>query len=94
MWRPLAPARANTRCRLPDAAGSIYVYSNSRDVLDDGACSRNDGSHHPHIHPEDCWGLRRGRTHAFEDSEVKFACGHVHDEHVKNYICIPFLAHG
>ena len=78
---------------LPDASGSIYVYSNSRDVLD-GACSWNGGQHHPHIHPEDCWGLRRGRTYAFEDGEVKFACGHVHDEHPKDYICIPFLAHG
>ncbi len=78
---------------LPDISGSIYVYSNSRDVLD-GACSWNGGVHKAHIHPEDCWGLRRGRTYAFADSEVKFLCGHVHDEHPKNYICIPFLAHG
>lgn len=78
---------------LPDVAGSIYVYSNSRDVLD-GACSWNGGALKPHIHPEDCWGLRRGRTYAYEDSEVKFLCGHAHDEHVHNYICIPFLAHG
>lgn len=78
---------------LPGISGSIYVYSNSRDVLD-GACSWNGGAHRAHIHPEDCWGLRRGRTYAYSDSEVKFLCGHVHEDQARNYICIPFLAHG
>lgn len=78
---------------MPEMSGSIYVYSNSRDVLD-GTCSWAGGVHRPHIHPEDCWGLRRGRTYVYDDSEVKFVCGHVHDEPVRNYICIPFLAHG
>lgn len=78
---------------LPDSAGSIYVYSNSRDVLD-GATSWNGGVHRAHIHPEDCWGLRRGRTYSYAEGEVKFKCSHVHEEEAKNYICIPFLAHG
>lgn len=78
---------------LPHSAGSIYVYSNSRDVLD-GASSWNGGVHRQHIHPEDCWGLRRGRTYSFAEGEVKFKCGHVHEEEATNYICIPFLAHG
>ena len=71
----------------------IMRYSNSRDVLD-GACGWNGGAHHPHIHPQDCWGPRRGRAHAFDDSEVKFLCGHVHEEDAKEYICIPCLAPG
>jgi diguanylate cyclase (GGDEF)-like protein len=78
---------------LPDSAGSIYVYSNSRDVLD-GASAWNGGVHRPHIHPEDCWGLRRGRTYSFAEGEVKFKCSHVHEGEATNYICIPFLAHG
>ncbi len=78
---------------LPSSAGSIYVYSNSRDVLD-GASSWNGGCHRAHIHPEDCWGLRRGRTYSFAEGEVQFRCGHMHEEEVTNYICIPFLAHG
>ena len=78
---------------LPGISGSIYVYSNSRDVLD-GACSWHGGGHKAHIHPEDCWGLRRGRTYSYSDSDVKFVCGLVHDDVPQNYICIPFLAHG
>jgi diguanylate cyclase (GGDEF)-like protein len=78
---------------LPNCAGSIYVYSNSRDVLD-GAASWNGGHHLPHIHPEDCWGLRRGRTYTYGKGEVAFKCAHVHDDHTDHYLCIPFLAHG
>jgi diguanylate cyclase (GGDEF)-like protein len=77
---------------LPTSAGSIYVYSNSRDVLD-GAASWNGGQHLPHIHPEDCWGLRRGRTYTYNEGEVAFRCAHAHDED-ESYLCIPFLAHG
>lgn len=78
---------------LPGAAGSIYVYSNSRDVLD-GAASWNGGACLDHIHPEDCWGLRRGRTYAYGNNEVEFECAHVHDPHPRPYFCFPILAHG
>jgi len=79
---------------LPALSGAIYVYSASRDVLD-GSCSWNGGTHRTHIHPEDCWGLRRGRTYSNSESEVRFVCAHVpDDDHAKDHICIPFLAHG
>lgn len=78
---------------LPGCSGSLYVYSNSRDVLE-GSVSWNGASHDDQIRPEDCWGLRRGRAYAFGESEVDFACGHMHYEHPRRYICIPILAHG
>jgi diguanylate cyclase (GGDEF)-like protein len=78
---------------LPDCAGSIYVYSNSRDVLD-GSVSWNDGYHHDHIHPEDCWGLRRGRTYIHGYSEVDFTCSHTDPHDKQPYFCFPILAHG
>ena len=78
---------------LPDVAGSIYVYSNTRDVLD-GGCSWNGGELQPHIHPEDCWGLRRGRTYIYAEGEMTFKCTHAHEEAATDSICIPFLAHG
>ncbi len=80
---------------LVDCAGSIYVYSNSRDVLD-GACSWNGGELHDHIRPESCWGLRRGRTYAFGTSEIDFVCEHVDGEvhQGQPYFCFPVLAHG
>ncbi|WP_370231282.1 diguanylate cyclase [Cognatishimia sp.] len=78
---------------LPDAEGSLYVYSNSRDVLD-GCTAWNGGDYKPHIHPEDCWGLRRGRTYEYGRNEVNFCCSHAEPHDERPYYCFPILAHG
>lgn len=78
---------------LPDCAGSIYVYSNSRDVLD-GVSAWNGGELKRHIHPDGCWGLRRGRTYTYGVHEVDFVCEHVDEEDGEPYFCFPILAHG
>ncbi len=78
---------------LPGSSGSLYVQSNSRDVLD-GAASWNGGAHLDHIRPEDCWGLRRGRTYAYDESEVECTCAHVKPRAASPYLCIPIVAHG
>ncbi|AUQ75031.1 sensor domain-containing diguanylate cyclase [Phaeobacter sp. BS52] len=78
---------------LPTAEGSVYVYSNSRDVLD-GCASWNGGTHKDHIHPEECWGLRRGRTYEFGASEIDFVCEHAEPHDGRAYYCFPILAHG
>lgn len=78
---------------LPGAEGSVYVYSNSRDVLD-GCASWNGGTHKSHIHPEGCWGLRRGRTYEFGASEIDFVCEHAEPHDGRPYYCFPILAHG
>ncbi len=78
---------------LPEAEGSVYVYSNSRDVLD-GCASWNGGCHKAHIHPEGCWGLRRGRTYEFGASEIDFVCEHAEPHDGRPYFCFPILAHG
>ncbi|MEM9638002.1 MAG: diguanylate cyclase, partial [Pseudomonadota bacterium] len=78
---------------LPDCEGSVYVYSNSRDVLD-GAISWNAGTHKAHIHPEECWGLRRGRTYTYGTSSIDFVCEHTEPHDDRPYFCFPILAHG
>ncbi|WP_370644180.1 diguanylate cyclase [Thalassobius sp. Cn5-15] len=78
---------------LPNAEGSVYVYSNSRDVLD-GSAKWNGGTVKPHIHPEECWGLRRGRTYEYGASEVDFVCDHAEPHDGRPYYCFPILAHG
>jgi diguanylate cyclase (GGDEF)-like protein len=82
---------------LPGGAGELYIYSNSRDMLD-GACSWHDTTVLDHIHPDDCWSLRRGRSYVFGTGEVDFICGHVADQgweaRGKGYFCIPIVAHG
>lgn len=78
---------------LPDAEGSLYVYSNSRDVLD-GSAGWNGGVFKDHIHPEACWGLRRGRSYEYGASEVDFVCDHAEPHDGRPYFCFPILAHG
>jgi len=78
---------------LPHCEGSIYVYSNSRDVLD-GCTGWNGGKYKAHIHPDECWGLRRGRSYAFGQSDIDFVCAHADPHDGRNYICFPILAHG
>jgi diguanylate cyclase (GGDEF)-like protein len=78
---------------LPDCAGSLYIYANSRDVLD-SAKAWNGGQTTTAMHPDDCWGLRRGRTYTFGDNEIDFPCTHVGATVPGSYCCIPILAHG
>ena len=78
---------------LPDCAGSLYVYANSRDVLE-SAKAWNGGRITPPMHPDDCWALRRGRSYTFGGKEIDFPCAHVGSETPGKYCCIPILAHG
>ena len=77
---------------LPDCSGSLYIYANSRDVLE-SAKAWNGGRMMPTMQPEDCWGLRRGRTYSFGANEINFPCAHIHVAGPIEYCCIPILAH-
>jgi HAMP domain-containing protein len=78
---------------LPGCAGSLYIYANSRDVLE-SAKAWNGGKMMPAMQPDDCWGLRRGRPYTFGDNEIDFRCSHVDLALQSEYCCIPILAHG
>ena len=58
---------------LPACTGSLYIYANSRDVLE-SAKAWNGGRMMPAMHPADCWGLRRGRPYTFGENEIDFVC--------------------
>jgi diguanylate cyclase (GGDEF)-like protein len=78
---------------LPGCAGSLYIYANSRDILE-AAHAWNGGHAGAAMQPDDCWALRRGRMYTFGESEIHFPCGHVAADEGKHYSCIPILAHG
>jgi diguanylate cyclase (GGDEF)-like protein len=78
---------------LPGCAGSLYIYANSRDVLE-SAKAWNGGKMMPAMHPDDCWGLRRGRPYTFGENEIDFRCSHIEPSVTSEYCCIPILAHG
>ena len=82
---------------LPDSFGELYLYSNSRDVLD-GACEwGQEGLVKDHITPDSCWSLRRGRAYMHNPEALCFPCDHLSGDvaHAPgDYICIPVIAHG
>jgi diguanylate cyclase (GGDEF)-like protein len=78
---------------LPDCGGVLYVYANSRDVLE-STKAWNGGKITQAMHPDDCWALRRGRTYTFGDKEIDFPCSHIASDAPGRYCCIPILAHG
>ena len=78
---------------LPGCGGSLYIYANSRDVLE-SAKAWNGAKMMPAMHPEDCWGLRRGRIYSSGESEINFPCAHIDVAEPSEYCCIPILAHG
>jgi diguanylate cyclase (GGDEF)-like protein len=78
---------------LPNCAGSLYIYANSRDVLD---CAKvwNGAEATTPMQPDECWGLRRGRVFTHGESEIEFNCSHVEPSTAGDYCCIPIVAHG
>lgn len=84
---------------FPQSCGELYIYSNSRDVLD-GACQWNHESRlQNHIKADDCWALRRGRLLNYGTGFAELECKHVSDqgdfiEGETQYVCIPITAHG
>jgi diguanylate cyclase (GGDEF)-like protein len=79
-------------------SGELYIYSNSRDVLD-GVCAWNRPQQLvDHFQPDECWALRRGRMYKHGAGLVNFPCGHAHDVDPADldaaYLCLPIIAHG
>nr|WP_268821703.1 diguanylate cyclase [Octadecabacter dasysiphoniae] len=81
---------------LPGSQGELYIYSNSRDVLE-GTLSWGRAKLQAHIHADSCWSLRRGRGYRYKRGEIGFECAHVSAiTHlpIEEYSCIPIVAHG
>ena len=82
---------------LPTSTGAVYVYANSRDVLE-GVCTWHNGKVLSNFTPSDCWALRRGRAYFYGENKVDFPCRHVVESHAESlpcrHYCLPIVAHG
>lgn len=83
---------------FPGSAGELFIYSNSRDVLDNACHWNRDGHLDDYIRPDDCWALRRGRMYKHGAGSVDFVCHHADDLGAAHgetpYVCLPIIAHG
>lgn len=83
---------------LPGTRGQIFIYANSRDVLE-VACAWNCVSRQDTVAPDSCWALRRGRSYAYNPEGISFVCDHVAEAQSEEktasvYLCVPIVAHG
>ena len=82
---------------FPGCSGSIFIICASRNRVEQGAV----WGHHQHstqgFGPENCWALRRGRSHLVSTDRLALKCGHVHHEpsgQIATTLCIPMIAQG
>jgi len=79
---------------LPDTTGTLYLYRNSRDIMELKASWGEDGGEPDSLEPMECWGLRRGKPH-YSAGECGLHCKHVDDARVASpRLCLPLVTQG
>lgn len=82
---------------LAGTSGCLYVYSYSRDQLNRaaqwGLDAVNPGQV-DHFTPDECWGLRRGKTNVMSSVSGHVHCRHVRTETPLSYLCLPIAGRG
>ncbi len=80
---------------FPGADGTLYVYKESRNLLDARAAWGPGARAADVLMPDDCWALRRGKTHLARDAASSPVCPHViSDGGAPPYVCVPLSARG
>jgi diguanylate cyclase (GGDEF)-like protein/PAS domain S-box-containing protein len=77
---------------FPGVYGTLYIYRESRDVLEPVATWGGESPAEPTLSPEDCWALRLGRPHIVVGLDG-IRCRHVHDG-APCYVCMPVQGQG
>ncbi|MBI3360334.1 MAG: PAS domain S-box protein [Chloroflexi bacterium] len=81
---------------FPEESGALYVMNASRNLVDAvaswGLAESEVGP--SMFEPDNCWALRRSRTHIVEDSRTGLLCRHVDAASPAAYLCVPMMAQG
>ncbi len=77
---------------FPVRVGALYVIAPSRHVVEAVAVWGDPALAERSFSPQECWGLRRGRTHWVENSRSGLICRHIHNPSPHGYMCIPMMA--
>lgn len=79
---------------LPALSGSLYLYNNSRNVLERGARWGSCDDEPDVLAPLDCWALRRGSAH-LASGPHGLACRHApEDSKGLARLCVPLITQG
>ncbi len=72
--------------------GALCILNSSRDLVESAATWNNCSTTLPVFHPDDCWGLRRGKPYGGPGSPLP--CSHVPASDATNCLCVPLVAQG
>jgi diguanylate cyclase (GGDEF)-like protein len=78
---------------LDSRPGAICFTSPSRNIVETIAMWNEATAEHAFA-PGDCWALRRGKVHVFNDESSALRCAHVSKSSPRGYICVPLAAQG
>jgi diguanylate cyclase (GGDEF)-like protein/PAS domain S-box-containing protein len=74
--------------------GALYMLSESHNLVE-MVTGWGEPSIEEHVFAtDDCWCLRRGRTHLVENTENALHCHHMQNTTSLAYICVPLIAQG
>ncbi len=79
---------------FPGTSGALCVTANSRDLVEVVATWGQPSLADRTFPPKDCWALRRGKVHVFEDEPGALSCAHLGRLHPRGAVCMPMMAHG
>jgi diguanylate cyclase (GGDEF)-like protein len=79
---------------FPGESGALCMLNGSHNLLDAVAVWGEFQSAEGVFAPEDCWALRRGRTHSSEDSPTALRCAHLDKSNLAGTLCVPLMAVG
>jgi PAS domain S-box-containing protein len=77
---------------FPESAGSLFIYRESRDVLEFASSWGNAPPPAATLAPDECWALRLGSPH-FVPKKGTIRCRHAHED-VESYVCMPVQGQG
>lgn len=72
--------------------GALFILNASRDLVESVATWNNCVTTEPVFHPDDCWGLRRGKSYG--GSGLSLPCAHLRVSGFVDYLCVPLVAQG
>jgi len=78
---------------FPDNSGALFIFRNSRNLLELVGEWNNPPLQAPTFAPDDCWALRLGHEHLSTNAAAAVTCKHV-KETTSTYMCTPMIAQG
>lgn len=80
--------------QFPEYSGAVFLFSASRNLLEANTCWGRSSSLEGVFSPDDCWALRRGRSHHSDKDDVAVRCAHFGTDLRLPGLCIPLIAQG